>query len=196
MCNQRYHRTKQETVGGGGRQVPRKNPRTLAEWFEHGRRCFYAPDGTGAIQAMLKVTRNNPGYRHTDGDNPYYYLGKIHEVEGRLQHAIVFYSRALAVDPLDEDSLIGLGTCHTVTGQHGAAIHDFEYLLRFPKGRRKIPQKHLFFMLSENYRRDDNWVQAIFWGQLAEDADPGNESQRELYESLLAAVAENGYMIK
>lgn len=189
MCNQRYNRENQIAADRHGRDgASRKKPRTLSEWFEFGRRCFHAHDGVEAIRALLKVTGNNPAYRHTDGDNPYFYLGKIHEVEGRLRQAIIYYTRALAVDPFDEDSLIGLGTCHTITGQHQAAIYNFEYLLRFPKGRRKIPQKHLFLMLAENYRRTDNWVQAIFWGQLAKDAHAGNERQQELYGQLMAAV--------
>ena len=165
-----------------------KQPRTCAQWFDHGRRCFHAHDGLEAVRSLLKVTRASPGYRHGDGDNPYYYLGKIHEVEGRLGHAIIFYSRALAVDPLDEESLIGLGSCFTVTGRYEAAIYCFENLLRFPKGRRNIPQKHLFFVLSENCRRAGKWVQAVFWEHLAQLADPGNERQQALYNDLVAAV--------
>lgn len=145
------------------------------------------------MTALKKVTALHPGYRHNDGDNPYYYLGKIHEVENRLSHAIVLYTRALAVDPLDEDSLIGRGSCYTVTNQHESAIYDFESLLRFPKNRRSLPNKHLFFMLAENYRRMERWAEAIFWEELAGDAPPGDEHHKTLYEAMVNAA--NGKQI-
>jgi len=174
----------------GGAPAPSHPPRTLPEWFEFGRLCFHQPDGLNAVAAMQKVIRLNPGYRHADGDNPYFYLGKVHEVESRLRSAIVFYSRALAVDRLDEDSLIGRGTCFTVTGQHEAAIYDFEWLLRFPKHRRSSADKHLFLMLAENNRHLNRWGEAIFWRELARDAAPGDEDQQLLYDALLAKVKE------
>ena len=69
-------------------------PQTAAEWFEQGRKCFHKPDGVGAVKALEQVIDLDPGYRHPDGDNPYFYLGKIHEVEGRMDDAIVNYTRA------------------------------------------------------------------------------------------------------
>lgn len=174
----------------GGDPAPTRRPRTLSEWFEYGRLCFHQPDGIKAVAALERVTRCHPAYRHPDGDNPYYYLGKIHEVENRLRAAIVLYSRALGVDYLDEDSLIGRGTCYTVTGQHEAAIHDFERLLRFPMRRRSQPDKHIFLMLAENHRRQDRWGEAIFWREMARDAAPGDENQQLLYEALMAIVKE------
>ncbi len=164
-----------------------KNPRTLAEWFEFGRRCFHAPDGVQAVAALKKVTSIHPGYRHPDGDNPYFYLGKIHEVENSLAVAIVFYSRALAVDAKDEESLIGRGSCYTMTHQHRAAIYDFENLLRFPTRFRKTPAKDLYWAIADNYRQLGDAGQVIFWGQLALDADPGVRQQL-LYENLLADI--------
>ncbi len=169
------------------RTEARKNPRTLDEWFEYGRRCFHASDGVQAIAALTKVARLNPGYRHPDGDNAYFYLGKIHEVENRLPVAIIFYSRALAVDPKDEESLIGRGACYSISRQHASAIHDFENLLRFPANYRKTPKKRLYWAIAENYRLLGDWGQVIFWGQLALDADPG-ERQQQLYEHMLAGI--------
>jgi tetratricopeptide (TPR) repeat protein len=164
-----------------------RNPRTLAEWFEYGRNCFHEPDGIRAIAALEKVTGIHPGYRHPDGDNPYFYLGKIHEVENHLSVAIIYYTRALAVDARDEESLIGRGTCYTMVRQHRAAIYDFEILLRFPSGRRKTPSKHLYWMIAENYRQLGDWGQVLFWGQLALDADPG-QRQQHLYDAMLESV--------
>jgi tetratricopeptide (TPR) repeat protein len=186
MCDKRYQRYKQARSDSGSATAGR--PRTLSEWFEHGRRCFHQPDGVEALAAFEKVTRLHPGYRHSDGDNPYFYLGKVHEVEGRLFQAIVFYTRALAVDPLDEASLIGRGTCYTVTYRHEAAIYDFECLLRFPTTRRSIPEKHLFFMLAENYRRLNRRGEALFWEERAKAADPGFENHRLLYGALVDAA--------
>jgi len=53
--------------------------RTAGEWFEEGRQCFHQPDGEGAVNALEHVIDMDPAYRHPDGDNPYFYLGKINE---------------------------------------------------------------------------------------------------------------------
>ena len=164
----------------------KKRPRTIAEWFEYGRRCFHKPDGLEAVRAMQKVSALNPAYRHPDGDNPYFYLGKISEVEGRLEEAIVFYSRALAVDPWDEESLIGRGSCYTVTSEHEKAIADFTKLLRLPEKKRKVPNKQLFYIIGENYRRMEDWGQAVYWAQLAVNADPGDEQHQKLLAEITA----------
>ncbi|MEJ2041064.1 MAG: tetratricopeptide repeat protein [Desulfosarcinaceae bacterium] len=166
----------------------KKMPCTLAEWFEYGRSCFHLPDGVEAVRAFRKVADMNPGYRHPDGDNPYFYLGKIFEVEGRLEEAIVHYSRALAIDPEDEESLIGRGSCFTVIKEHARAIDDFSHLLHMSQGRRKIPDKHLLYVIAENYRQMKEWGQAIYWAQLALNADPGNERHQKLYEMIVAGM--------
>ncbi len=161
-----------------------RSPRTVAEWFEQGRECFHKPDGLGAVKALEHVIELDPAYRHPDGDNPYFYLGKIHEVEGRLDSAIVCYSRALAVDRFDEESLIGRGSCHTVTGQHQKAIDDFTRLLQAPDRQRRVPRKHLLYVIAENYRRMEDWENAHSWGQKALDADPENQRHRELLKEV------------
>lgn len=158
--------------------------KTIAEWFEYGRRCFHKPDGVEAVKALTKVTEMNPGYLHDDGDNPYFYLGKIYEVEGRLQEAIVFYARALTLDPWDEESLIGRGSCYTVTREHLSAIADFSKLLTLPDGKRRVPRKHLLFVIAENYRQLEDWGQAIYWAKLALNADPGDERHQALFKSI------------
>jgi tetratricopeptide (TPR) repeat protein len=165
-----------------------KSPGTLAEWFEYGRQCFHAPDGVEALRALTKVTSLNPAYRHSDGDNPYFYIGKIHEVEGRLEEAVIHYSRALALDPLDEESLIGRGSCLTVTGHHAEAISDFTKLLQIPRTRRKIPDKHLLYIIAENYRHLEQWGQAVYWAQMALNADPGDKRHQKLFEKIVASI--------
>ena len=163
-----------------------KLPRTAAEWFEQGRRCFHKPDGVGAVKAMERVVDMDPAYCHQDGDNPHFYLGKIHEVEGRLDTAIMHYTRALAVNPNDEESLIGRGSCFTVTQQHERAIDDFTRLLSIPDRMRKVPPKHLYYVIAENYRRLQQWGEAIYWARKAHDADPGNERHRQLLKEITA----------
>jgi tetratricopeptide (TPR) repeat protein len=165
-----------------------KKPRSAAEWFEHGRKCFHAPDGVGAVKALERVIDLDPAYRHPNGDNPYFYLGKIHEVEGRIEEAIVNYSRALAVDPQDEESLIGRGSCYTVNGKHEQAIADFTQLLQMPDRLRKVPRKHLLYVIAENYRRLEDWGQAVYYGQKALDADPGNQRHQELLKKIAARL--------
>ncbi|MCG6892964.1 MAG: tetratricopeptide repeat protein [Desulfobacteraceae bacterium] len=166
---------------------PAEKHRTLSEWFEYGRRCFHKPDGMEAVRALEKVVEMDPGYRHPDGDNPYFYLGKIHEMEGRLEQAIVLYSRALAVNPQDEESRIGRGSCYTVTRQHERAIEDFTHLLRLPEGKRKVPRKHLLQAIAENHRQLEDWGQAVYWAQKAMEADPADERLKELYERIFSA---------
>ena len=117
----------------------KKTPRTTAEWFERGRACFHKPDGVGAVKAMERVIEMDPAYRHPDNDNPYFYLGKIHEMEDRLDEAISYYTRSLAVTPQDEESLIGRGSCYTVIKQHEKAIADFTQVLQFPERHRRVP---------------------------------------------------------
>lgn len=161
-----------------------KTLRTAAEWFEHGRHCFHKPDGVGAVKAMKRVIASDPGYRHPDGDNPYFYLGKIHEVEERMDEAIIHYSRALAINPLDEESLIGRGSCYTVVKQHEQAINDFTRVLRFPDSKRRAPRKHLLYAIAENYRQMEEWKQALHWGRQALDADPDNYRHRQLLKEV------------
>jgi tetratricopeptide (TPR) repeat protein len=165
-----------------------KTSRTIAEWFEEGRRCFSKPDGVAAIKALERVIDRDPAYCHPDGDNPYFYLGKIHEVEGRLEEAIVNYSRALAVNPHDEESLIGRGSCHTATKKHTDAIEDFSKVLQFPDQKRRVPKKHLFYVIAENYRQLEDWGMALFWGQKALHADPGNQRHQELFKEIQAKL--------
>ena len=165
-----------------------RSPRTVAEWFEQGRKCFHKPDGLGAVKALEQVIELDPAYCHPDGDNPYFYLGKIHEVEGRLDTAIVYYSRALAVDRFDEESLIGRGSCYTVTRQHQVAIADFTKLLQVPDRQRRVPRKHLLYVIAENYRQMEDWENAVYWGQKALAADPENQRHRELLKEATAKM--------
>lgn len=164
----------------------KKATRSIADWFEYGRQCFHKPDGMSAVKALETVTEMDPGYRHHDGDNPYYYLGKINEVEGRIEEAIVLYSRALAVNQWDEESLIGRGSCYTVNRQHTEAIADFTRLLQMPDKERKVPKKHLSYVIAENYRQMADWGQAIYWAEQAVKADPGNERHKALYEMIVS----------
>jgi tetratricopeptide (TPR) repeat protein len=163
---------------------PKKRTRTIAEWFEYGRQAFLKPDGLEAVRAMEHVIDRHPAYRHPDGDNPYFYLGKINEVEGREDAAIGHYTRALAVDVQDEESRIGRASCYTVTGQHRRAIADLTVLLRQPEDRRAIPRKHLLYVIAENYRRLGDWGQALHYGKQALAAAPGNRMHRELFEAI------------
>lgn len=165
-----------------------ESPRSAADWFEQGRKCFHIPDGVGAVEALERVIDLDPAYRHPDGDNPYFYLGKIHEVEGKLEAAVMHYTRALAVDPADEESLIGRGSCYTVTREHDLALADFFNLLKMPDRLRKVPRKHLLYAIAENYRRMEDWGQALYWGQKALAADPDNHRHQELVKLVSTKV--------
>lgn len=158
----------------------KKTPQSAAEWFEQGRKCFQNADGLGAVAAMERVTELDSVYRHPDGDTPYFYLGKINEIENRLDMAIFHYTRALAINGLDEESLIGRGSCYTVTRQHQQAITDFTRVLKFPDANRRSPLKHLQHALAENYRQLKDWHNALYWGKQALAADPDNDRNQKL----------------
>jgi tetratricopeptide (TPR) repeat protein len=165
-----------------------KTPETAAEWFKYGRQCFHKPDGLEAVKALECVIDMDPTYCHPDGDNPYFYLGKINEVEDRLDDAISLYTRSLSLNPVDEESLIGRGSCYTVKKQHKRAIADFIKVLGFPDRQRRVPRKHLLFVIAENYRQLADWNQALNWGKQALDADPDNYRHQELFKSITAAA--------
>jgi tetratricopeptide (TPR) repeat protein len=162
---------------------------TIAECFERGRECFHKPDGVAAVKAFETVIDMDPRYEHEDGDTPYFYLGKINEVEGNLDDAIVHYSRALAINPSDEESLIGRASCYTVNQRHGDAIDDLGKLLRLPEEQLKVPRKLIFYVLAENYRQIEDWGQAVYWGQQALEADPGNAEFRQLIRDIQKKLA-------
>jgi tetratricopeptide (TPR) repeat protein len=155
-----------------------------ARLFEEGRRCFRKPDGLGAVRALEKVIDLDPAYRHPDGDNPYFYLGKINEVESRYKNAIALYSQALALDPWDEESLIGRGSCLAVTGQHDRAITDFKKVLAIPDPHRRAPVQHLLYAIAENYRLKNDFAEALHWGQQALDKEPDNFRHQELVKDM------------
>ncbi len=153
---------------------------SATEWFNEGLRCFKEPDGMGAVRAFEAVVKIDPAYRHADGDNPYFYLGKISEIEGRIDDAIEFYARALAVDPYDEESLIGRGSCYTVKKNHDIAVADFKKVLEIPVQSRNAPLAHVLYAIAENYRQQKDFPNALHWGEKALLEDPDNSRHQEL----------------
>jgi tetratricopeptide (TPR) repeat protein len=153
---------------------------TAADWFNEGLRCFKKPDGVKAIRAFEAVIAIDPAYRHEDGDNPYFYLGKISEIEGRLDDAIQLYSRALALNPLDEESLIGRGSCYTVKKNHESAVTDFKKVLDIPAEVRNVPINYVLYAIAENYRQQKNYPKALYWGEKALAEDPNNYRHQQL----------------
>jgi tetratricopeptide (TPR) repeat protein len=166
----------------------RQPPETVAEWFEEGVRCFKAPDGVAAVRALRRVIELDPGYRHSDGDNAYFYMGKIHEVEGDLDLAVEMYTRALALDAWDEESLIGRGSCLTVQKAHDRAIADFRKALAIPDAHRRAPAQHLLYAIAENYRQKKDYASALMWGRQALDKDPDNFRHQELVKAMQAKL--------
>lgn len=158
--------------------------RSAADWFKEGLECFKKPDGVGAIRAFEAVVDLDPAYRHEDGDNPYFYLGKIAEIEERIDDAIIHYSRALALNPYDEESLIGRGSCYTVKKSHEDAIADFKKVMAIPSKIRHAPLKHLLYAIAENYRRQMDYASALHWGEKALSEDPRNHRHRKLVDAV------------
>jgi len=154
--------------------------KNIAELFNEGINCFNKPDGVGAVRAFEAVIEIDPAYRHQDGDNPYFYLGKIAEIEGRIDDAIHLYSSALILDPYDEESLIGRGSCYTVKKNHDTAVEDFKKVLDIPPQNRNAPMKHLLYAIAENYRQQKDFPNALHWGEKTLLEDPGDSRHQEL----------------
>ncbi len=153
---------------------------TASDWFEEGLENFNKPDGIAAVQAFEAVVKLDPAYRHVDGDNPYFYLGKISEIEGRIDDAIEFYSSALTLDLYDEESLIGRGSCYTVKKNHDGAITDFKKVLDIPTESRHAPLQHVLYAIAENYRQQKDFSNALVWGEKTLSKDPDNSRYQQL----------------
>lgn len=167
---------------------PEQSARPISERFARGVACFQNGDGVGAVQALESVIDEDPGYRHTDGDNPYFYLGKIHEVEDRLDTAIENYTRALTLDSWDEESLIGRGSCLTVRRRHADAIADFKKALSIPDHLRNAPAGQLLYAVAENLRQMGDLTGALDWSRRALKADPDNFRHQELVKTVARAL--------
>ena len=165
--------------------------RTIAEWFEKGVRFFKKPDGIAAVRAFNKVIDLNPAYRHIDGDNPYFYLGKIMEVEGDLEKAVIMYTRALSIDRWDEESLIGRGSCYTVLNRHEEAVTDFKKVLNINPKNRRVSVAQIHYVIGENYRKKGNWAEAWKWGKKALAEDPLNRRIKQLIDEATARLNES-----
>jgi tetratricopeptide (TPR) repeat protein len=168
---------------------PKDTPVPIADRFARGVACFRNGDGMGAVRDLESVIEEDPAYRHPDGDNAYFYLGKIHEVENRLETAVQLYSQALSLDPWDEESLIGRGSCRTVLKRHPEAIADFQKALGIPDTHRRAPAGHLLYAIAENMRQSERFREALEWGQKALEADPGNFRHRELVKTVAEKLA-------
>ena len=160
----------------------------IQAWFEDGVRCFQKGDGVGAVKAFRKVIEVNPTYRHTDGDNPYFYLGKIHEVEGDLEDAVTMYSKALSLDPHDEESLIGRGSCYNVKQRYPDAISDFKKVVNLPSEIRRAPLHHIYYAIAETYRKQGAYRDALLFGQKALIEDPDNFRCQELVAEMVSKM--------
>jgi len=92
----------------------------------------------------------------------------------------MFYTRALALNPYDEESLIGRGSCYTVKKNHEAAISDFIKVMAIPAKIRNVPLKHVLYAIAENYRQQMDYPNALHWGEKALLEDPRNYRHQKL----------------
>lgn len=160
--------------------MDKKGAFSAAQWFDQGLKYFNVPDGMNAVKAFETVIRMDPAYRHEDGDNPYFYLGKIAEIEGRIDDAIEYYSKALSLDAYDEESLIGRGSCYTVKKDHAGAVADFKKMLDIPPEVSNAPKAHVLYAIAENYRQLKDYSNALHWGEQALSQDPENDRHKQL----------------
>jgi len=94
--------------------------------------------------------------------------------------AILFYSHALTLDPYDEESLIGRGSCYTVKKSHEGAVADFKKVLDIPPENRNAPLQHVLYAIAENFRQQKDFPNALHWGEKALSEDPDNDRHQEL----------------
>ena len=165
------------------------DPESPEHWFAEGLRCFHQPDGVRAVAAFERVVALDPGFRTPDGDTAHFYLGKICEVEGRLEEAAAHYTRALTLIPRDEESLIGRGACQTVLRRHHEAVRDFKGVLGIPQKARRIAPGPIYYAIAENYRQLGEWAQALEWGRKALAEDPRNRRHMELVAEMRRRLA-------
>ncbi len=71
----------------------------------------------------------------------------------------------MIIDPYDEESLIGRGSCYTVKKDHEKAVADFKKVLDFPPETRNAPLKHVLYAVAENYRQLKDFSNALFGGK-------------------------------
>ena len=143
-----------------------------SEWLAEGIRCFHLPDGIKAVEALNKSLEINPKHCESNGDTAYFYLGKIYEVEGRLEGAAELYSKALSLWPEDEESLIGRGSCSYARGDYHKAIADFEKVLRIPQARRNVSPPELYYGLALSWSKKGEHRKAAAFVQRAIDESP------------------------
>lgn len=160
--------------------MDKKSTLSASELFNEGIKCFHKPDGIGAVRAFEAVINMDTAYRHEDGDNPYFYLGKISEIEGRIDDAIRYYSSALILDKYDEESLIGRGSCYTVKKNHEGAIADFKKVLEIPPESMNAPLQHVLYAIAENYRQKKDYSNSLYWGEKAVLEEPDNSRHQDL----------------
>ncbi len=143
-----------------------------SEWLAEGIRCFHLPDGVKAVEALNKSIQLNPEHRGSSGDTAYFYLGKIYEVEGRLEGAVELYSKALALWSEDEESLIGRGSCFYARGDYDRAIADFEKVLAIPHNRRNVSPPDLYYGLALSWSQKRAYGKAAEFAKRAIDESP------------------------
>ncbi len=97
----------------------------------------------------------------------------------------------MIIDPYDEESLIGRGSCYTVKKDHEKAVADFKKVLDFPPETRNAPLKHVLYAVAENYRQLKDFSNALFWGEKALAEDPENFRHQELVAEAKTTVSKH-----
>jgi tetratricopeptide (TPR) repeat protein len=72
-----------------------------------------------------KIVERNPKFKGDDGDNAFYYMGRIHEhYLDEIDTAIQYYTRSLELSPDDVDSFENRGICRLRKKQYEMALKD------------------------------------------------------------------------
>lgn len=159
-----------------------------SEWLAEGIRCFHLPDGIKAVAALRKSIEMVPEHREANGDTAYFYLGKIYEVEGRLESAIELYSKALTLWPEDEESLIGRGSCFYARGHFDNALADFEKVLAFPPDGRNVNPADLYYGLGLCHFQKKEYQKALEYAKRALESSPDYDEYVYHLKTVMKAV--------
>lgn len=91
------------------------------EWFELGRKAFFAGKWNEALNAFDKAIRLNP-------KNPGYFLhrGNVYDKLGDYKKAVINYNRTVKLDPLCTEAYLNRGFALNNLGEINKAIADIK----------------------------------------------------------------------